>query len=121
MADWPTEALIRNAIGMGATAEPEAVTNARLAAIEQVKIDVSGSVEAFDAEDDPEADPPYVAPTVTDSLSAAALLLAVRVLKSPEAPFGVAAIFEGGGLYVARQDVNYQRLLKGHRRSFGIG
>ena len=114
MADWPTEDKIRSVLGMGAASDPDLVTDARAAAIEQVKIDVAGTAAAFDDED---AEPPFL---TTDSLASAALLLAVRILKSPEAPFGIAAIFDGGGLYVAKQDVNYQRLLKGHRRSFGI-
>ncbi len=114
MADWPTAEKIRTVLGMGDAQEPELVADAREAAIEQVKIDVAGSAATFD---DEAADPPYA---VTASLASAALLLAVRILKSPEAPFGVAAVFDGGGLYVAKQDVNYQRLLKGHRRRFGM-
>lgn len=54
------------------------------------------------------------------SLSQAALLLAVTVSKSPDAPFGVAAVFDAGGLYVARMNPNYLRLLKGSRLSFGV-
>ena len=109
MADWPGEDEVRAQLGMGDGIEAGTVTRALAAAIEQVQIDV-GTTVGDGAEEQP----------ITDSLSAAALLLAVRILKSPEAPFGIAAIFEGGGLYVARHDVNYQRLLKGHRRRFGI-
>lgn len=56
----------------------------------------------------------------TDSMSAAALLLAVSCYKAPEAPFGVAGIFDTGGIYVARSNPNYWRLLTGQRERFGI-
>jgi hypothetical protein len=103
VAAWPTEAEVRQALGMSVDAAPEAVTRALEAAKEQVQIDIGATI------DEP-----------TSSLSAAALLLAVRILKAPEAPFGIAAVFEGGGLYVARSDPNYQKLLKGSRQRFGI-
>lgn len=112
MAEWPTEDEVRAALGMGANTEPETVTGALEAAKEQVAIDVGRAIV--------EADPAEDEVLLTNSLSRAALLLAVRILKSPEAPFGIAAIFDGGGIYVAKQDVNYQRLIKGHRRRFGI-
>jgi hypothetical protein len=57
---------------------------------------------------------------VTDSLAAAALLLAVSVMKAPDAPFGVASTFDTGGIYVARHNPNYTRLLKGNRVRFGV-
>jgi hypothetical protein len=41
-------------------------------------------------------------------------------MKAPDAPFGVAAIFDTGGIYVARQNPNYLRLLKGSRQRFGV-
>jgi hypothetical protein len=94
---------------MGTNTEAETVTRALAAAVEQVQIDIGAVVGTAEGE----------AP-LTSSLAAAALLLAVRILKSPEAAFGVAAVFDGGGIYVAKQDVNYQRLIKGHRRRFGI-
>jgi hypothetical protein len=53
-------------------------------------------------------------------LSQAALLLAVSGFKAPDAPFGVAAIFDVGGLYVARSNPNSVRLIKGERVRFGI-
>ncbi len=94
---------------MGASTEAETVARALAAAKEQVQIDIGATI-GDEAGDEP----------LTYSLAAAALLLAVRILKSPEAAFGVAAVFDGGGIYVAKQDVNYQRLIKGHRRRFGI-
>jgi hypothetical protein len=46
--------------------------------------------------------------------------LAVMVSKAPDAPYGIAAVFDTGGLAVAAQHPTYNRLLTGHRRSFGI-
>jgi hypothetical protein len=110
MAAWPTVAQVKRRLGItnsdaGVTAD---VTLALNAAIEQVKLDVAG--------EDPETDP-----TPTDSLSAAALLLAVACYKAPDAPHGVAAVFDMGGIYVARQNPHYERLLVGSRQTFGIG
>jgi hypothetical protein len=56
----------------------------------------------------------------TAAQAAAALFLAVKVAKAPEAPFGVAAVFDTGGLYVAARDPSYQRLLKGLRTDWGV-
>jgi hypothetical protein len=64
-------------------------------AIEQVKLDVG---DWDDASDDPDA-----------SLAQAALLLAIRIAGAPaQAPRLLA------------RDADYERLLKGHRRRFGI-
>lgn len=82
------------------------------AAIEQVKLDVRGEDDSDDTDlglDAPDA-----------SLRAAALLLAVACYKAPDAPHGVAAIFDMGGIYVARQNPHYDRLLTGHRHTFGV-
>lgn len=56
----------------------------------------------------------------TPSLSEAALLLTVAQYKATDAPHGVAAIFDTGGIYVARQNPHYQRLLVGQRERFGV-
>ena len=65
------------------------------AAIEQVKLDVG---DWDDVTDDPDA-----------SLAQAALLLAIRIAGAPaQAP------------RLLSRDVDYERLLKGHRRRFGI-
>ena len=79
------------------------------AAIEQVLFDVGR---------DPDVDSGEVLPT--PSLSAAALLLAVSCFKAPDAPYGIAAVFDTGGLYVARDHPSYQRLLVGARETFGV-
>jgi hypothetical protein len=41
-------------------------------------------------------------------------------VKAPDAPYGVATVFDTGGFYVARQHPNYQLLLVGQRSSFGV-
>lgn len=103
MADWPDIDALKAALGVTTDARDDALQLALDAATEQVVVDVGGEVE------DPSA-----------SLAQAALLLAVTVMKAPDAPFGVAAVFDAGGLYVARSNPNYVRLLKGQRVSFGL-
>ena len=83
------------------------------AAIDQVKIDCAGTPEAFDDASE--------GLEVTDSLSQAALLLAVMVTKAPDAPYGIAAVFDTGGLKVAANHPTYLRLLTGSHHAFGVG
>ena len=115
---WPTIAELRSELGISQTtslpSEREVIlARALAAAIEQVLIDCYGS-----------AGPPILEPPVefvpSASQEAAALLLAVKVTKAPSAPFGVAAVFDAGGLYVAANDPQYRRLLKGQRLAFGV-
>ena len=54
-------------------------------------------------------------------VSQAALILAVQTLKAPEAPYGVAAVFDTGGLRVAAEHPTYQQMLLGERLAFGVG
>ena len=103
MADWPDLEVLKQALGVTRDDKDALLTSALDAAIEQVQLDVGGEV----------ADP-------SASLSQAALLLAVTVTKAPDAPFGVATTFDTGGIYVARHNPNYQRLLHGHRVRFGV-
>ena len=111
---WPTADDVKRRLGItssdaSVTAD---VTLALNAAIQQVKIDVRGEDDSLDTDldlDDPDA-----------SLRAAALLLTVACYKAPDAPHGVAAIFDMGGIYVARQNPHYERLLTGHRQTFGV-
>ena|SRR6188472_3145847 len=111
MADWPTAEDVERRLGItNASAEQTAdVTLALDAAMEQVLFDVGR---------DPDVDSGEVAPT--PSLAAAVLLLAVSCFKAPDAPYGIAAIFDTGGLYVARDHPSYQRLLVGARETFGV-
>lgn len=83
------------------------LTRALAAAIEQVQQDTTPA----DAEEPTEP---------TASLAAAALLLAVRVTKAPDSPFGVAAVFDAGAIRKVANDPDYKRLLKGHRSNFGV-
>lgn len=117
MAEWPTTDELLAQLGITVALEelPEpkqtTITRALAAAQEQVRIDTTG-LEPAEGETE--------LPAVTDSQAAAALLLAVRVTKAPDAPFGVAAVFDMGGIYKAANDPDYRRLLKGSRRRFGI-
>ena len=132
MASWPALAELKRTLGVTSDARDAELTRALASAIEQVGSDVgytSLSVDATDpeamtldgsVEDDADDEPVIVTVTPNHSLAQAALLLAVTTMKAPDAPFGVAAVFDTGGIYVARQNPNYQRLLKGSRLRFGI-
>ena len=108
MADWPDLEALKLTLNVKDDDFDETLESVLASAIEQVKIDVAGTAAAFDDED---SYPVYV---VTDSLEAAARLLAVRIAKAP------AESSEAVAWAAHRSDINYQRLLKGHRRSFGI-
>lgn len=109
---WPSAEQVKRRLGITSESSgiDEDVTLALDAAIEQVLLDVGR---------DPDEDSGEVVPNA--SLQAAALLLAVSCFKAVDAPHGIAAIFDTGGLYVARQNPHYQRLLVGQRETFGIG
>lgn len=108
---WPDAAAVKRRLNIttASTETEEDVQLALDAAIEQVLIDVGR---------DPDEDSGEVVPNA--SLQAAALLLAVSCFKAPDAPHGIAAIFDTGGLYVARDNPHYQRLLVGQRETFGV-
>lgn len=112
MIEWPDAEAVKRRLGItspssGVDAD---VASALDAAIEQVILDTG-----FDAD----LDSGIVEPTA--SLREAALLLAVSCYKATDAPHGVAGIFDTGGIYVARQNPHYQRLLVGQRTRFSIG
>lgn len=123
MAEWPTLEELETQLGISS---PEGLPLERVtileralsASIEQVRIDTVG-LEPTDPETG-EPYPPGSEPEPSESMAAAALLLAVRITKAPDAPFGVAAVFDSGGLYKAVNDPDYRRLLKGQRLRFGI-
>jgi hypothetical protein len=131
MADWPDLAMLKQALGTDRSDKDDLLQQALGAAIEGVVTDCGGdpvTVSFSESEPigvptvelvDPSAEEP-VEITVNHSLAAAALLLAVSVTKAPDAPFGVASTFDTGGIYVARHNPNYTRLLKGNRQRFGI-
>jgi hypothetical protein len=118
---WPTLEELKSELGITQTTLPPEreviLTRSLDAAIEQVLIDCFGAAGPIAPSPPIEPPIPY-APT--DSQAAAALLLAVKISKAPSAPFGVAAVFDAGGLYVATRDPQYRRLLKGQRQVFGV-
>lgn len=118
MADWPTVDELKAALGVtvASPAQGALLDRALAAAIEQVELDVMGGdqVDVDERFVDTMGEP-------SASLAQAALLLAVATSKAPDAPFGIAGVFEVGAMYVARSNPNYQRLLVGSRQSFGIG
>jgi hypothetical protein len=135
---WPTIADLARALGVqsAASAELDAeLARALGAAIEAVCTDcgytgvvvtdpaTTPAAVGFSADPDPVADPPEEPAEIVPNyrLEQAALILGVTTMKSPDAPFGVAAVFDAGGLYVARANPNYTRLLVGNRIRFGVG
>lgn len=131
MAAWPTLAELKLVLGVTTTAKDTTLTRALGAAIEQVGVDIGyrdvvvsdlSTVPVLEGwvDYDDNDDPDVVEVTPNESLAAGALLLAVTATKAPDAPFGVAAVFDMGGIYVARQNPNYSRLLKGSRLRFGV-
>ena len=112
---WPTLEELKSELGITSTTLPPEreviLTRALAAAIEQVLVDCYGTAPVVD---------PLITWEPSSSQEAAALLLAVKVTKAPSAPFGVAAVFDSGGLYVASRDPQYRRLLKGQRQAFGV-
>lgn len=127
MAEWPDLAMLKQALGVDRDDKDDLLQQALGAAIEGVVTDCggdpvtvtfAGGVPTVELADSPSDDDVEI--TVNDSLAAAALLLAVSITKAPDAPFGVASTFDTGGIYVARHNPNYTRLLKGNRQRFGI-
>lgn len=110
---WPTLAELKLQLGVSSSNKDDLLERALGAAIDQVKVDCLGSRAIADGEDILDAD-------VSMSQEQAALLLAVTAVKAPEAPFGVATVFDTGAFYAARQHPTYQRLLVGQRSSFGV-
>lgn len=108
---WPVLAELKLQLGVTSAVKDDLLERALAAAIEQVKVDCLGSRAIGEGEDitDPSA-----------SQEQAAMLLAVMATKAPDAPYGVATVFDTGALYVARQHPGYQRLLVGQRSSFGL-
>lgn len=108
---WPTLEELKLQLGVTSSVKDDLLQRALDASILQVKVDCIGSRAIEEGED-------ITAPST--SQSQAAMLLAVMTVKAPDAPYGVATIFDTGALYVAHQHPNYQLLLKGQRSSFGV-
>jgi hypothetical protein len=107
MAAWPTVDQLKRALGV---TSDDAGRNADLqlaldAAIEQVELDI-GTVGLVDAP--------------SSSCAQAALVLAVMVMKAPDAPYGIAGVFDQSAVKVAADHPTYQRLIAGQRAVFPI-
>lgn len=111
MADWPDLDMLKQQLGVDTSTQDGMLQLALDAAIEQVQSDTADPDE-WDTEfpDGP-----------TASLSIAALILATMAAKAPDAPYGIAAVFDMGALKVAAEHPTYQRMLAGHRHTFGVG
>jgi hypothetical protein len=132
MAAWPALTELKRTLGATSDARDAELTRALAAAIEGVATDIgytSIDVDATDPEamalsgsleDDDDGEPVLIEVVPSHRQAQAALLLAVTTMKAPDAPFGVAAVFDSGGIYVARQNPNYLKLLHGSRLRFGI-
>lgn len=131
MADWPTVAALKRALSIEESNDTRDadLAAAVAAAVEQVGWDLgyqqvavveeSGEPLMLTGTLDPEQTVAEVVPN--NSSSQAALILATMTMKAPDAPFGIAAVFDTGGLRVAAQHPTYLRMLVGNRQSFGIG
>lgn len=94
MADWPSSEELKQVLDVTSDDWDTTLDRVRAAAIAKVKLDVGSWDELVDSPD--------------DALSQAALRMAELLSLRPEAAAGVVG------------DPTYQRLLFGHRRSFGI-
>lgn len=125
MADWPTVDQLKLQLGVTTDERDDLISLGLAASIQQVCVDLGYTDVTVALGDPPSAlgtfgdeDPDTIVPA--SSVSHAALILAVMAVKAPDAPFGVAAVFDTGGLRVAAQHPTYLRMLVGQRRSFGI-
>jgi hypothetical protein len=133
-AAWPTVAEVKQVLGISTDARDSVITAAVGAAIEQVAVDIGYlqvAVEEADGvftleavtpaayDEDEEAEAAEVNPSY--SVSQAALILSVQAVKAPDAPYGVAAVFDTGGLQVAAEHPTYLQMLLGERLSLGFG
>jgi len=128
MADWPDLDTLKQVLGVDRFDKDNLLEDALASAIEGVVADCGGSPvevefgssgEPMVSLTDPSAETALEI-TVTSKLARAALHRAVTVYKGPDAPFGVAGIFDSGGIYVSRYDPIYQWLLKGNRQRFPV-
>ena len=128
MADWPDLDTLKQVLGVDRFDKDNLLEDALASAIEGVVADCGGSPVEVEFGSDGEAMVTLTDPsaetaleiTVTSKLARAALHRAVTVYKGPDAPFGVAGIFDSGGIYVSRYDPIYQWLLKGNRQKFSV-
>jgi len=117
---WPTTDEVKRRCGVTSSDLEDEIQSALNAAIEVIEADCL--VDAGDPLADPVVPPIYSFDTEDppDRIAQAALLLAVATYKGPDAPYGVAGIFDTAAVYVAREHPTYAQLLRGYRRDFGI-
>ena len=121
MASWPDVDQVKRRLGItrvdaGLTADVQLALDASIETVQQDAADwLAGTFPADQATDpatvrDPDA-----------RLVSAAILLAVSCYKAPDAPFGVAGVFDTAAIAVRDQHPTYVELLRGHRSDFGVG
>jgi hypothetical protein len=105
MAAWPDLGALKRALGISPDTgtRDEDLQLALDAAIEQTQLDCGTSTL-----------------TPSASMAQAALVLAVMAMKAPDAPFGIAGVFDVSAVKVAADHPTYQRLLAGQRQRFPI-
>ena len=132
MADWPSVEAVKQALGVTVDNRDAVIASALGAAVEQVGVDLGYTSIAVEYVGSPPDDLPELTAALTEddspaiivpsySLSVAALILAVMAVKAPDAPYGVAAVFDLGALRVAADHPTYQKMLGGQRQAFGVG
>ena len=112
MADWPELSALKQSLGVTSDSQDAVLQIALDAAIEQVILDAAGTEEHFDE---------HYPDGPTAKLSMAALIMAVMTAKAPDAPFGVAAVFDMGGMRVSADHPTYLKMLSGNYQSFSLG
>jgi hypothetical protein len=112
-AGWPSTDDVKRRLGI--TRDDEGlesdIESALGAAIEVVTADCTDSAGDLSFDED----------LLPFRLREAALLLTTAIYKAPDAPFGVAGIFDTAAIYVAKEHPAYGNLMRGYRRDFGIG
>lgn len=132
MPEWPTVEAVKQSLGVTTDARDSLIASALMASIEQVGYDLGyhnvsveeespdgfalfGTLDVYDEESEPEQE---IEPS--NKLANAALILAVMVVKAPDAPYGIAAAFDLGAVRVAASHPTYQAMLTGQRQRFGV-
>lgn len=117
---WPTVEDVKRRIGItrsdaGVTADAQRALDAAILTVQE-DCDgwLAGSFPADQAED------PLVPRDPDAKLESAAILLAVATYKAPDAPHGVAGVFDVTAISVAREHPSYGEILRGRRSDFGI-
>lgn len=103
MADWPDLGALKRALGVTDSSRDADLTLALDAAREQTQLDAG-----------------IATPAPSASLAQASLVLAVMIMKAPDAPYGIAGVFDQSAVRIAADHPTYQRLLAGQRLKFPI-